>query len=352
VPKFSVPSDVTGRPLDDTRALLRQLPSFDGAAAARAQGREDGLYHAPRERGRLGSLPVWLSGWRATPEVAIAKIELCLFAGAHGWLSDASRTFAHKELKTRLLLLSSGGSAANVHAGFLRAGLRVFDLAIDRPSADATTHDAITELECAQAIGFGLEAVQNTPDVLILHGLGVGGREVAAALALCLFGGQAADWLAGATTDLSDGYQQAELAVQRMVAVSSRSAADPLERLRRLGSREIAAAIGAILAARLQKIPVILDGFEATVAGAVLAALSPGAIDHCLAAGRDGTASHDRLLSLLRLEPLMDLGIQGGDGLAGLLAAEQLRTAMTLHLGLATREQMLSLLSDEVSATH
>ena len=39
---------------------------------------------------------------------------------------------------------------------------------------------------------------------------------------------------------------------------------DPLEVLRRFGGREMAAICGAILAARLQRIPVILDGYVVT----------------------------------------------------------------------------------------
>lgn len=41
---------------------------------------------------------------------------------------------------------------------------------------------------------------------------------------------------------------------------------DPLAVLARLGGREIAAMAGAILAARLQRVPVVLDGYVATSA--------------------------------------------------------------------------------------
>ncbi len=336
---------MSGLPLDDTRALLGQLPSFDSAAAESASKRQRGLFHESRERGRLATLATWLAGWRATPGALIGKVELCVFAGTHGWLCGSRRETVHKALKTRLLLLSAGGSAANLQAGLIGAGLRVFDLAIDQPTGDATTSDAMTELECARAIGFGLEAVQQQPDVLVLHGLGVGGRETAAAMAMGLFGGQPADWLAGAAADLSEEFNRACSVVEAMVQTSGRGAPDPIERLRRLGSRELAGMAGAIIAARLQKIPVVLDGFEACIAAALLYVALPGSTDHCLVSGRDSTAAHDRLIGLLRQEPLLDVGIRGGDGLGGLMATDLLRTAMSLHLGLASRDQAHSLLS-------
>ena len=45
---------------------------------------------------------------------------------------------------------------------------------------------------------------------------------------------------------------------------------DPLEILRRLGGREIAAMAGAIISARLNHIPVVLDGYVACAAAALL----------------------------------------------------------------------------------
>ncbi|WP_348240353.1 nicotinate-nucleotide--dimethylbenzimidazole phosphoribosyltransferase, partial [Salmonella enterica] len=55
---------------------------------------------------------------------------------------------------------------------------------------------------------------------------------------------------------------------------------DPLEVMRRLGGREVAAIAGAILAARLERIPVILDGYVVTAAAAILHAIDARSIAH------------------------------------------------------------------------
>uniref|UniRef100_UPI0019534CEB nicotinate-nucleotide--dimethylbenzimidazole phosphoribosyltransferase n=1 Tax=Proteus mirabilis TaxID=584 RepID=UPI0019534CEB len=72
--------------------------------------------------------------------------------------------------------------------------------------------------------------------------------------------------------------------------------ADPLEVLRRVGGRDIAALVGAILAARLQRIPVLLDGYVVTAAAAILHALQPSSLDHCMAAHRSAEPAHGRVL--------------------------------------------------------
>ena len=78
--------------------------------------------------------------------------------------------------------------------------------------------------------------------------------------------------------------------------------------LRRVGGREFAACAGAIIAARAEKIPVILDGLAATAAAAILHAMNPAAIAHCQLAQIATEPGHARVAETLGLKPLLDLG--------------------------------------------
>ncbi len=89
---------------------------------------------------------------------------------------------------------------------------------------------------------------------------------------------------------------------------------DPLSILARLGGREIAAMLGALIAARHQKIPVIVDGFVATSAAAIAHAVNPRAIDHCLFAHVSAETAHKRVLAALDQTALLDLGMRLGEG--------------------------------------
>ena len=111
---------------------------------------------------------------------------------------------------------------------------------------------------------------------------------------------------------------------------------DPLEILRRLGGREIAAMVGAILAARAERVPVIVDGFVTTAAAAVLHAIDPHAIDHCLFAHASAEAAHRAVLKRLGKEPLLDLGMRLGEGTGAALAAGIVKAALATHNGMAT----------------
>ncbi len=96
---------------------------------------------------------------------------------------------------------------------------------------------------------------------------------------------------------------------------------------------------GAIVAARLAHVPVILDGFVCGAAAAVLYRASPGAIDHCLAAHVSAEAGHRRLLERLNLRPLLDLGMRLGEASGAALAVGLVRAALACHTGMATFTQ-------------
>ena len=93
---------------------------------------------------------------------------------------------------------------------------------------------------------------------------------------------------------------------------------------------------GAILAARMRRIPVMLDGYVVSAAALVLHALNPSALDHCLAGHVSAEPAHRALLAHLGKEPLLDLGLRLGEGSGAALAVPLLKAALACHNGMAT----------------
>src|SRR5436305_306590 len=111
---------------------------------------------------------------------------------------------------------------------------------------------------------------------------------------------------------------------------------DPLSSAAALGGRELAAILGAALAARHRRIPILLDGFVCVAAVAPLAKLRADALEHALAAHVSAEAGHRMLLTELRLDPLLDLGMRLGEGSGAAVAVSVLRAALACHSGMAT----------------
>jgi nicotinate-nucleotide--dimethylbenzimidazole phosphoribosyltransferase len=112
--------------------------------------------------------------------------------------------------------------------------------------------------------------------------------------------------------------------------------ADPLEALRRLGGHELAAIAGAVIAARMARIPVVLDGFACTAAAAVVYALEHKALDHCVVAHVSAEPGHRRLLKHIDKAALLDLGMRLGEASGATLALSILKAAVACHAGMAT----------------
>ena len=111
---------------------------------------------------------------------------------------------------------------------------------------------------------------------------------------------------------------------------------DPLNALRCLGGRELAAMAGAIAAARAHRIPVILDGFICSAAAATLEKAVEGALDHAIAGHLSAEGAHRKLLDALGKEPILSLGLRLGEGSGGTLAIGVLRAAVACHSNMAT----------------
>ena len=82
----------------------------------------------------------------------------------------------------------------------------------------------------------------------------------------------------------------------------------------------------------------VLDGFACTVAAAILYAIKPCTIDHCLVSHCSVEPGHKKLLGKISKESLLDLGMRLGEGSGATLALGIIRAAIECHLGMATFE--------------
>ena len=144
---------------------------------------------------------------------------------------------------------AAGGAAVNQICATYGIGLKVFELALDLPTGDITRAPAMDEAACAGTIAFGMEAVAGEIDVLGLGEMGIGNTTVASAIYAALYGGGGAEWVGRGTRRrrLRDGAQGGG-GRRRACQPMAGHLKDPLEVLRRLGGREVAALCGAILA--------------------------------------------------------------------------------------------------------
>jgi nicotinate-nucleotide--dimethylbenzimidazole phosphoribosyltransferase len=329
----------SGLPFDDVRALLRSMPGPDEDAVRAVRERDRELTKPAGSLGRLEELALWMAAWQAKTRPSCDRPLVCVFAGNHGVAQHGVSAFPQDVTRQMLDNFAAGGAAINQICAVNDFGFKVFDLALDLPTEDFTRKAALDEKAAVATMAFGMEAISGGADLLILGEMGIGNTTAAAAIYAALYGGGGGKWAGRGTGVNDDGLARKILAIDTALDLHKAYFNDPLEILRRLGGREIAAICGAILAARLQRIPVVLDGYVVTAAAAILHALDPSALDHCVAGHLSAEGAHREVLVRLNKMPLLALDMKLGEASGAALAAMIVKAAVATHNNMATFEQ-------------
>jgi nicotinate-nucleotide--dimethylbenzimidazole phosphoribosyltransferase len=320
--------------LNEFRAMLEAATGPDMASIAGAKARNGQLTKPPGALGRLEELAIWYASWRNTDRPRIENPQIIVFAGNHGVCAQGVSAFPPEVTAQMVGNFEHGGAAINQLAKTFGATLNVLALELEMPTQDFTSAPAMSEAEVVIALMAGWDAVDPKADLLVTGEMGIGNTTSAAAVAAAVLGGSATDWTGRGTGVDDDGLARKTDVVARGLALHDTS--DPLEALRCLGGRELAAMAGAIAAARHHRIPVILDGFICCAAAATLEKAVAGSLDHTVAGHLSAEGAHEKLLAALGKTPILSLDLRLGEGSGGALAIGILQAAVACHSGMAT----------------
>ncbi|ACK86420.1 nicotinate-nucleotide--dimethylbenzimidazole phosphoribosyltransferase [Methylorubrum extorquens] len=329
--------EIGGNALDGIHARVRTAPLADQAAIAAVRQRDRLLTKPPGSLGRLEAIVEWLAAWQGKSPPVLESAAAVVFAGNHGVAKHGVSAYPAEVTAQMVANFEAGGAAINQIAKANGLKLSIVPIDLDRPTADIIIADAMSVQECAAAVNLGASVAAADLDLLCIGEMGIGNTTPASAILQALFGGPAHIWVGPGTgverDALTNKIRAVESAVARVIGTDGTS---PLEFLRRLGGREIAALVGAIIEARHRRIPVLIDGFVATAAAAVVHAIEPGAIDHCLIGHLSAEPAHRRAVQALGKTPILELNMRLGEASGAALAAGIVRSALAVHTGMAT----------------
>ncbi|WP_370930928.1 nicotinate-nucleotide--dimethylbenzimidazole phosphoribosyltransferase [Bartonella sp. DGB1] len=316
------------KPLNSFRELLNQLTEaetkFINKATARVQDLEA---NSSGKWGKLGEIAIFLSGWKAKERPLITKPLLAIFAGKHAVIENNLAGKNNNFTESLVKLYIKGSTATNQICVSHNLSLKIFDLALKYPADDFLMQESMTEKNCAATMAFGMEVTADNVDLLCLSSLGWENNFIASTIAFALYGGKAEDWLVMTQQDTKEILSYKAELIEQAVNLHKQYLTDSFEILKYFGGREFAAMTGAILAARMNKIPVILDNFTAVVAAAILHSYDSKALDHCLIASLPNEKIANKLAEKLNKKPLLNLNITSEEGMSAALAANIVKDA-------------------------
>jgi nicotinate-nucleotide--dimethylbenzimidazole phosphoribosyltransferase len=323
-------------PFAEILDLLLLGPEGNEEAVDAIRMRDAQLTKPPGSLGELERLVEWLARWQGKASPTLDNPMVAIFAGNHGVTDQGVSAFPRDVTAQMVANFTAGGAAISQICALHELNLRVFELALELPTGDITLEPAMDDRMCAATVAYGMEAIAGKPDCLAIGEMGIGNTTVAAAIYAALYGGSGADWVGRGTGVDDAGLERKAAAVDRALARHRDALTDPLAILARLGGREIAAMLGALVAARHQKTPVFVDGFVATAAAAIAHAVHPESIDHCIFGHVSAEHGHRAALERMGVTPMLDLGMRLGEGTGAALGMVLAKTALHLHRNMAT----------------
>lgn len=116
----------------------------------------------------------------------------------------------------------------------------------------------------------------------------------------------------------------------------------PLGALQAVGGLELAAMVGAYLAAAERQVPVIVDGFVSGAAALTAVRHQPDVSQCLFISHQSAEAGTQRLLAELGQLPVLDMGLRLGEGTGAVLSVPLLRSAAAMVSDMASLEDVLA----------
>lgn len=290
------------------------------------------LTKPPGSLGRLEGVALQVAAFQGRSHPAHHHRHLIIAAGDHGVTEEGVSAYRSDVTARMVVQFVAGGAAVNAFARQHGLSLHVLDVGVDHDFTGATglVHakvrrgtrcftraSAMTAEECESAIQAGRDIVAGleTLDLLGVGEMGIGNSTSAAAVVSALLGVDPAE-VVGRGTGVGDRTWAHKVDVVRR-GLELHRGADPLVAL---GGYELAAIVGMLQEAHRRRVPVVLDGFITGAAALAAWTREPGLSEGWIAAHVSAEMGHRRVLDVLGLEPLLDLGLRLGEGSGAALA--------------------------------
>ncbi len=337
--------------------LTAPIPSLNSHYLDAALSHQKQLTKPLGALGELENIAVQLAAMQASNKPSINKIWMSLFAADHGIAHAGVSAFPQTVTAEMVKNFVRGGAAISVLAQLYQAQLEIIDVGVASDlsklaiihqkiaygTANFLNQAAMTESQLQDALKAGKDAIKrasaDNSQLFIAGEMGIANTSSATAIA-CKLLNLNAKQLTGAGTGLKDKeIQHKATLIQQALEHKKESPALPLEVLQYFGGFEIAALVGAYLAAAQKGLPILIDGFICTVAALVAHRINPDIKQWLLYAHRSQEQGHQIILDALQAKPLLNLNMRLGEASGAAVAIPLLRSACALHSEMATFEQ-------------
>ena len=278
------------------------------------------------------------------------KSAMVLMCGDHGIAKYGVSAYPQEVTRQMINGYMRGTAGATVLARHAQADVFVcdagtaFDLS-DLPKVyqkkvawgtnDFTQGPAMTREQAEAGLKAGLEMAELCIDqgynLLYTGEMGIGNTTSTSAIVSAYLG---VDPLL--TVGRGSGINDERMKIKRQVVIDGLEKnkpvqGDAMDVLCKVGGYDHAGLAGVIIGAARRRVPVMVDGVNATAAALLAYGLYPECRDYMLCSHLSSDISHKKMLEILRLLPIVDAGMRLGEGTGASLAIVILQAALDVY---------------------
>ena len=316
--------------------------------------------HKTKPYGALGfleDLALKIGAIQNTLTPQLINPAMVVFAADHGLAKEGVSAYPPEVTHQMVINFLNEGAAINVFCKQHHIQLKIVDAGVDfdfEPHANLHiekprngSRNMLYEAALTpQEFVFSLHSGKQLVDRLFAGGcniigfgeMGIGNTSAASLLMAKLYQLPVEECI-GRGTGVNDQQLQQKIKILKQVCEKHPGITEPFEIARTFGGLEISQMIGAMKAAFENNMIIMIDGFIATSALAVMAMKNINILENCIFCHVSDEKSHQRLLDLLKQRALLNLNMRVGEGIGCAIAYPIIESAVKFLNEMASFEQ-------------
>lgn len=336
--------------------LLQEIKPVDYASFEETQRRLDNLTKPQGSLGRLEELAKQIVAITGKKNPTLSKKVIFTLAGDHGVCEEGVSLFPQEVTAQMVYNFIRGGAGINVLANHVGAKVIVVDMGVASDleplpnliikkvgygTKNITKHPAMSYRQTINSILAGKEVLESELansgiDIVGTGDMGIGNTTPSSAIVAAITQ-EPVNNVTGRGTGIDDaGLKRKIETIKKAIKFNKPNPNNGLDVLSKLGGFEIAGLVGIMLAAAVNRIPVVIDGFISGAAALIAYTLKPEIKDYMIAAHTSVEKGHQIVLDFLGLTPLLNMNLRLGEGTGSALAMNLVEAGVKILTQMAT----------------
>ncbi|MDK2866533.1 MAG: nicotinate-nucleotide--dimethylbenzimidazole phosphoribosyltransferase [Clostridiales bacterium] len=336
---------------------LSQIKPLDRELMASVKHRVDHLIKPQGSLGALEDIVVKLAGMTGNPFPMTDKKAIVVMCADHGvcdeYVASAPQSVTLQQARNIPRGLTGVGSIAKQS----HTKLYSVDIGINTDFEDAyiISHKlmhgtdnmrkgpAMTREVAVKALEIGIQmayhAIDEGANILGTGEMGIGNTTPSTAI-LSVLTGQSPFEITGMGANFpADKLKHKATVINDAIVLNKPDASDPIDILAKVGGLDIAGMAGTMIGGAAKGVPVVIDGFIATVAALIACELSPSVKDYLLPSHASLEKGAKLATDTLGLEPFIHMNLRLGEGSGALLAFSLIEAACYMNKEMITFDE-------------